>query len=371
MAKLVTPPVDSNALPTILALAVHDDLDNESDIYSSSSLSTNSSGRPPRDLSVQDRIPLAISDWSTRASLDIPTHETHQTAIEYLTYFVNMGLKQGLLNDSHPIAILRHSLNELGAQNPQQQQIAIRRVAHNRLNPPTFTLQLREFIFNEIPIFNIWDAITLIYSISVEDVFCDREVDLFLYQLRLIFNSMKATRIWGTDHIPSTVAASWTTTGPNRRFLVAYSVTCIKGRKGKLLLDQNLARQNYNRRLYSLVQKSDQELRDLGHGDNRAGNCPEYSTWGTICTGPGVYNFLCLNIAKERTMECCGPCQDTANEARKVGISISDRWKTCSLVSSEGEENESSGGYQGKEMDSISKILSVGRGRKVRKTRRH
>ena len=370
MERLVIPPVDPNAVPTILALAVHDDLNDEPDTYTSSSLSTNSSGNPSRDLSVQNRIPLTISDWSSRASTHVPKHQSQQTAIEYLNYFLKMGLNQGLRNDSHPIAILQDSLNEIGSPNPSQQNIAIRRVAHNRLNPTTFTLQLRDFAFNEIPVFNVWDAITLIYSLAVEDVYCDREVDLFLYQLRLIFISMRNTEIWSSDYCPSTVAASWTTTGPNNHFLVAYSVACIGGRKGKLRGDQNLARQNYNRRLYSLVQKSDEELRALGMRGNKAGNCPEYSTWATICTGPGAYNSLCLSIANEVTMQWCGPCQESAKEAAKVGISISDHWKTCSLVSLEIEEAPNQGEYMVKLMDSIEKILARGRGRRVKKVRR-
>jgi len=125
MSKLVTPPVDPNALPTIFALAVQDDLNDDSDTYSSSSLSTNSSGKSPRNLSVRDRIPLTISDWSTRASTVIPPHQCQQTAIEYLKYFVSMGLKQGLKQESHPIAILQHSLYELGVPEPPKNKISV------------------------------------------------------------------------------------------------------------------------------------------------------------------------------------------------------------------------------------------------------
>ena len=156
-----------------------------------SSLSSNSSGRTPRDLIIRERIPLTISDWAIRASTDIPTHQRQQRAIEYLAYFINvMGLKQGLHNDSHPIAILRDAFTEIGAPNPQQMGRAIRRVAHLSLSPPNYTAQLRDFVFNDIPVFNIWDSVALIYSLAVEDVFCDREGDLFLYQLRLIFGAI-------------------------------------------------------------------------------------------------------------------------------------------------------------------------------------
>ena len=370
MSKLVSPPVDPNALPTIFALAVKDDLKGGSDTYSSSSLSTNSSGKPPRNLSVRDRIPLTISDWSTRASTVIPAQQCKQTAIEYLNYFVNMGLTQGLRNDSHPIAILQHSLSELGVPEPEEENSGIRRVAHNRLNAPGFTQQLRDFVYNDIPVFNIWDSVALIYSLAAEDVFCDREVDLFLYQLRLIFNAMRKTTIWSTDYFPSTVAASWTATGSGKHLLVAYSVSCIGGRNGKLRPEQNLARQNYNHQLYSLVRKSNEELLKLDKGANKPGNCPEYSTWATICSGPGMYNSLCLSIAKEHTMQCCGPCQETAKAATKVRISISDRWDSCSLISSENEQEQNGGRYWFKKMDSISKILAGGRGRKVQKIRR-
>ena len=72
------------------------------------------------------------------------------------------------------------------------------------------------------------------------------------------------------------------------------------------------------------MQKSDEELCTLDMRGNKAGNCPDYSMWATICTGPEVYDSLCLSIANEVTMQCCGPCQETAKEVVKVGISISD-----------------------------------------------
>jgi len=239
-------------------------------------------------------------------------------------------------------------------------QIAIRRVAHLSLDPPNYTAQLRDFVFNDIPVFNIW----------AEDVFCDREVDLFLYQLRLIFAAMRKTSIWGNDYCPSTVAASWMTTGPSNRRLVAYSTSCIGGQKNKLRDQQNLARQKYNHMLYSLVPKSEEELRGLDPGANKAGNCPQYSTWATICSGPGAYNSLCLSIAKEHTMQACGPCQETLNAADKVGICIFDCWDTCSLVRPKAKEEKNHGGYEVKHMDSCAEILAGGRGRKVQKVHR-
>ena len=277
--NFIIPPVDPNIVPTFLAISMNDDLKHDTS-SASSSLTSLSLGDANRATSIKSRIPLAISDWAKRAFLDIPAHEKNQAAIEFLTYFKDIGL-QHLSPDSHPIAILDHSLNELGAENPPQYESGIRRVAHKRLNTTSYSLQLRNFVFNEIPIFNIWDAIALIYSISVEDVFCDKEAELFLYQLRLIFIAMQNTKCWGADYLPSTVAASWRSTTPESHFILAFSFTCIGGRRGSLRSEQNLARQNYNQKLFSLVQLSEAELLKLDQGRNKAGNCPEYNIWAT------------------------------------------------------------------------------------------
>ena len=365
--SFIIPPVDPNIVPTFLALSLNDDLKHDT-FSASSSLTSLSLGDAKRATSIKSRIPLAISDWAKRASLSIPADEKTQTAIELLTYFKNIGL-QHLSPDSHPIAILDHSLNELRAENPPQFESGIRRVAHKRLNITSYSLQLRNFVFNEIPIFDIWDAIALIYSVSVEDVFYDQEAELFLYQLRLIFIAMQNTKCWGADYLPSTVAASWRST-PESHLILAFSFTCIGGRRSSLRSEQNLARQNYNQKLFSLVQLSETELLKLDQGRNKAGNCLEYNTWATVCSSPGQYNSLCLNLANEQTMKYCGPCSETAKAAEKIGIIIQDRWKICSLVSPAGREFQSESGYWIKCMDSIQVILPRKRGRRIQKIRR-
>lgn len=67
--------------------------------------------------------------------------------------------------------------------------------------------------------------------------------------------------------------------------------------------------------------------------DNLPGNCPEFSTWATICCQPGYYCTLCLNITLEKTMQCCGPCFETKKVVGNVGIFIDDRWQIYSLMS--------------------------------------
>ena len=194
----------------------------------------------------------------------------------------------------------------------------------------------------------------------------DQDVELFLYQVRLILLCMRNTHCWGMDYFPSTVAATWTSPRKNCPILAAFAVSCIKGRKSSLREEQNLARQNYNQRLYQLVTATVDELNALGSGQNRAGNCPEFITWATICGDPGCYGTLCFHIALEQTMQCCGPCLETRKAAGMVEMFIDDRWQTCSLVSHFGAEGKKRiSRYQVKNMDPTNQILKHGRLRRV------
>ena len=328
--------------------------DNMSSDYSLSSLASFSKGDSSKTLflsSSQSDIPLVINHWAQRAAQPRAISPQKDQGKLFLQTFIDISIAHGLGPDSHPISILRAALNELADDNAPEEGSARRRVAHNSLVHPSFAVQLRGFIFDGIPVFNIWDSIALIYSISIEPISTDREIELFLYQLRLILISMRNTHCWGSDHFPSTVAATWTSPIKDGSVLAAFAVSCIKGRNGSLRKEQNLARQNYNQRLHQLVTSTAEEIKARREGQNLAGNCPEFITWATICRKPGSYFTLCLNIALELTMECCGPCLETRKAASTVGIIIEDRWRTCSLVSVFGKEEVNIGEYRIKEID--------------------
>ena len=72
--NFIIPPVDSNIVPTFLAISVNDNLADDSDSSTSSSLTSFSLGDAKKVTAIRSRIPLAISDWAKRASLDIPAH---------------------------------------------------------------------------------------------------------------------------------------------------------------------------------------------------------------------------------------------------------------------------------------------------------
>ena len=45
-------------------------------------------------------------------------------------------------------------------------------------------MNLRSYIIH-IPLFNIWDDLSYLYTLCCEDIFTDRECELHIYQLRL------------------------------------------------------------------------------------------------------------------------------------------------------------------------------------------
>lgn len=296
--------------PILLAVGVNRDLndgDADDSASTSSKLTTFSQGNSAKATAVNaDHIPLSLADWGNRAATTVSPAQSRSAARELVQYFLDFGQRAGLQPDSRPLQILRAALDEINAINPAEANRQSRRAAHTRENPPSYTLRLREYVFNEVPLFNVWDAMALVYSISIEDIRVDKEAELYLYQLRLIMRAAYETKWWARDFLPTTVQAAWTKSSQDERFIVGFAFTCIGGKDGKLRDNQVAARKAYNNKLYSLVTKSDKELRALGCGNNKPGTCPEFSTWATICQEPGKFKSLCLSLLKEVTMQCCG-----------------------------------------------------------------
>jgi hypothetical protein len=368
-SKLVNSQLDPSLVQTLLGVSVNESFkDDEPD--SSSSLTSPSSGSASQATVVKTEcIPLALANWEKRAVEPVSKDQSKVKAQELIQFFLTYGLQQ-LAPESHPIQILKKALEEMGAVYPKERDLAIRRVAHNRLNAKSYTGQLRDFIFNDMPVFNIWDSIALIYTISIEDIFCDREAELYEYQLKLITKAARATGWWSGDYVPATSQGAWTLLpNKNGRFLVAFAFSCIGGKKSGLRTEQNLARQDYNSRLHNLVQLSDTELRALDHGNNKAGNCPEYLTWGTICKGPGNFKSLCLSNRNQTSLRYCGPCGETARMAEaNLGIVIQDIWNTCTLARI-GGKGEKQGHVFDERVESTAEIIAQGRGHNVVKRR--
>lgn len=66
----------------------------------------------------------------------------------------------------------------------------------------------RKWTFKNYPLHDFWDALAFIYTISVGEVFDDREGELYLLQLKFIVRALNATGYIGRAGIPVTVGES-------------------------------------------------------------------------------------------------------------------------------------------------------------------
>src|SRR5271156_232919 len=96
-----------------------------------------------------------------------------------------------------------------------------------RSSPITLTESLQRFSIDPFPIFNIWDALCLVYTLSCEPVYSSRRSELHLYQFHLM---AKALSEWvdAVGPCPSTVGATWTKETPSRQpLLVAFGFSGV------------------------------------------------------------------------------------------------------------------------------------------------
>ena len=201
-----------------------------------------------------------------------------------------------------------------------------------KISPP-FAVTLKGFVLQEIPIFNILEAMCWIYTCCVhtDEILTDREAECYLYQLLLIFQALKATKSLSSELIPSTVAAAWSRPADNAPLKIVFACTCVG--KQKVRLEMNNARKEYVKGLHTLVQNCSSVGDDVPNG---AGNCPEFIAWGALCRGGQEYRSLCLNIVQYISYKCCTHCDSLAKTAWEGGkVKIEDWYDKTSLRATE------------------------------------
>jgi hypothetical protein len=222
----------------------------------------------------------------------------------------------------------------------------------------------RDFTFSKFPIFNIFDAIAVIYTVCIGEIKVEQDAEFHLLQLKYIVKSIASTGYIPTDACPSTVAASWKhSTDSSLRACFAFSCTGNKLQKAI----ESTARRDYCDYLYS-VRKT--IFKDGKPNDNEAGNCPEANTWGAVCRDAGVYKSLCLSVPKDETFRCCTHCQGVAAGAKdKRDVDIVDLFQSSSLVDQSIPKRESQGGYEYCKLLPFKEIMKIkgSKGSKVQK----
>jgi hypothetical protein len=75
---------------------------------------------------------------------------------------------------------------------------------------------------------------------------------------------------------------------------------------------------------------------------DKAGDCPEFMTWGIICREEGKYTSLCFNMEndpKAKIYQCCGRCEDMLRLLGANNIDIKGLWEESVMSCGESRNN--------------------------------
>lgn len=341
-------------------LNIPDDTISVHSTISSTSATTIGSRSSPPPPAQELGIPLEIRAWVEHANSTRKSNEDWRLkAHKILRYFIETGTTFGL-TDTPYVQMLQAAAEacERGSRPKAAARLtrAEKTSQKTRGTAPSHAATLGAFVINEIPIFNIFEAICWIYScaVDVDSILTDRDVELHLYQLRCIFAALKKTSWWAPDSLPSTIAAAWSKPDGNP-ILVAFACTCVGSNKN----DLQAARRDYVRGLSALVEN----CRDEKSPVNNYGNCPEFVTWGAICREERQYRSLCLNLISNHSYKCCSHCM-VLKKAAWEGLKIEvEDWYAKTWLA-QGDELKSRLGYIAKRLKPegviVKKVESIG-----------
>jgi hypothetical protein len=178
-----------------------------------------------------------------------------------------------------------------------------------------------------VPIFNVWDSISLIYTLCVEDIMDDLRAELHLFQFRMMVQIM--SQLWyAQGYSPSTAAATWSAS-PTARRKIAFATTC----SGELSQKREMQRMRYafaQTLATGLLMFRTSTLTVLRFYE--PGNCPEwitiiYVSWNS----PGPYSSVCYNNRADRIYKFCGYCEELGKYLTTMDILVNDLWDRSQL----------------------------------------
>jgi hypothetical protein len=302
---------------------------------------------------------LGISSWDALLAKPQATHDQKKDKAKFvLGVFLEICRERNLYGTEAYNIIEKAYNTASGVINPQNLPLKELRIA-SKDTTSFMSVQVKSFALNKVPLHDLWDSLALVYTLCSEPIFVEREVELFLYQLRVIANCIAP---WTGSATPSTLAVSWRDKpGPDNSLVVSYafSVPRLTKARREAICEQ---RQHYTQGLHNLVEKIQ------NHHPNKAGNCPEI-TWASVCQEAGKYSSLCLSVSKRRTFKFCDSCFATGIAAAdKRSIIITDKFRTTSLVPADAASILNTAKYEVVELKDHFQILHEGRGRAVKKS---
>jgi len=349
----------SLSLSAISLQKKHENFDNDSSISSVSSSSPSISEQyPPPLTSDLHGIQLDLYRWAKYSQYKPKTDEEGRLRAVYIFQYFANAAKASSMTHLTCVSLIQEALDACsqgitaGEKSIKVSQAA--KIAPKLLqNAPRLDYEKQGILLKNIPIFNVLEAMCWIYTscIDNEAIRSERQAELYLYQLYLIFIALKNT-LWVKQLILlSTIAAAWNNPGKDSPLLVAFA--CAGAGKEKVTRQAiSSARRDFVKRLHNLSGFDYNEEQA-----NSPGNCPEFLLWGTICKKGSSYRSLCLNLNNYRSYKFCNHCQLVAKSAEQhIQIHIEDWYNKTSLVSINASILKSNG-FQTCELKTLGEIL--------------
>src|SRR5437762_2696885 len=87
----------------------------------------------------------------------------------------------------------------------------------------TAVWQSRNDLVQRVPLFNMWDALSFIYSFCVEAIETQLKAELHLFQFRTILCVLRRGPCFNATYAPTTVAATWS----DSFSVIAFATSCV------------------------------------------------------------------------------------------------------------------------------------------------
>ena len=328
---------------------------------------------PPRNRSLrnhhslpddQDKIGLHLQAWANVVAEPHDTVEAQRHRIDkILNFFINVGTRNEL-ETTPAVKFLQDALSAVrrGDDFSRASKVIPWHVRISQLSVPRKTdyerlLSLKNLCLHGIPLFNIWDSMSFIYTVCVQDIKTQLGAELYLYQFRMIVQALRDCMYFHNYAGPTTVAASWTEEAQNKPLMIAFATTCVGPRKNDNTKElMNTARQEFMKTITDGL-KNVSTMVNPQTRTNRPGKCPEYLTWPIVCRQAGRYKTLCFttNIEEPQIYRCCEHCERTLKHLGANDIRIDDIWQTSLIGVGPGSKPER--GYEGRRLNDSDVIL--------------
>jgi len=214
-------------------------------------------------------------------------------------------------------------------------------------------------LYKTVPLFNLWDALSYIYTMCVEEIKSQLMAELHLFQFRMIIEILRNCEYFAAFASPTTVASAWADMGNN--FLIAYATTCVGPKQEGDTTKEEMANVRCEF-MTRLAAHREQLSCVMVVCQNRRGNCPEFLVWPMICREPGSYSSLCFSTnrvsGRSKSLKFCGYCEQLANFLRKRKIEIEDLWDKA-LLCDEKSRTFARGRYPYRLLRSATQILDL------------